>query len=252
MRSIVTGIVITLLGSTSALAQEADGEARAREIFERGRDAYNRELFTEAEDAFLAAYEAMPPDNPRRLLILLNVAQAIERQGGRDRDALAAWERFRTEAAEVAAPELLQRADERIRELRRRAERRESDAGREADEPPAPAPPPARGFEPHWSGIALTALGGAAALAGAIVGIAGLVERGEVLALCTGTVCPIEVRDRAAQLETYGVAADALLWPGLGIAAVGVVLMLILPASEGETATTASCGPGGCALGWRW
>ena len=71
----------------TASAQDGEGDSgaspsEARELFERGRAAYERELFTEAEDAFRAAYEAMSPDDPRRPLILLNVAQAVDLQGG--------------------------------------------------------------------------------------------------------------------------------------------------------------------------
>lgn len=266
MRPILIAIALcgaTVCTSVPVRAQEAAepaaGELHARELFERGRLAYERQLFTEAEDAFLAAYEAMSPENPRRPLILLNVAQAIERQGGRDDDALAAWQRFRTEAAAVAGEEHLQRADERIRELEARAARRHAAQPEPQPEPTQPADTapattqPSGGFDPHPVGIALTAVGGAAVLAGAIVGIVGLAERGSVLDACDGTMCPADVQDRANALETYGIAADSLLWPGLGVGAVGVVLMFVLPADQREDAdVTASCGPGGCSVGWRF
>lgn len=266
MRSIIIAIALggaTICTSVPVQAQDGAeptaGELHARELFERGRRAYERQVYTEAEDAFLAAYEAMSPDNPRRPLILLNVAQAIERQGGRDDDALVAWQRFRTEAASVAEQEHLRRADERIRELEARAERRRAAEPEEAEpaEPPAePAPAttePSGEFNPHPVGIAVASLGVAAVVAGALVGAIGLAERGAVLDACDGTMCPADVQDRANGLETYGIAADSLLWPGLGVAAVGAVLMFVLPADQRDEAdVTAACGPGGCSVGWRF
>src|SRR5690606_41611923 len=59
----------------SAQAPEPTGaELEPRRIFAEARAAYERELYTEAEDRFLAAYEAMPTSDARRPLILLNVA----------------------------------------------------------------------------------------------------------------------------------------------------------------------------------
>lgn len=247
MRSAIVAVVLCSLLPASARAQETTGEVAARALFERARAAYAREVYTEAEDLFLAAYEAMDPSDERRVLILLNVAQSIERQGGRDEDALNAWQRFRDEASEVAEPEHLARAEERIRELTTRVERRR-------DEPPERDQPaePSGGFNPHWSGIVVTAVGGAALLAGVIVGSYGLAERGDVLSMCSGTACPEEVRDRAAELDTLGIVADSLLWPGVGIAAAGVLLMLLVSEPDDEAPVAASCGPGGCNLVGRW
>lgn len=87
---------------------ETPPEARA--AFEQAQSAYERELFTEAEDAFRRAYELFPATDPRRALLLLNIAVVIERQTGRDGEALEVWERFRREAAGVAEAELLVRA----------------------------------------------------------------------------------------------------------------------------------------------
>lgn len=255
---IIVGLLcVASIAPSPARAQDAE-EQDARALFERGRTAYQRELYTEAEDAFVAAYEAMSADDPRRPLILLNVAQAIERQGGRDDDALTAWQRFRRDAASVASPEYLQRADARIRELSARAERRRIAAERN-EEPAEPeggavvAPEPDAGtFNPHWSGIVVLAVGGAALLAGAAVGLFGLTERGAVLDACEGTRCPEHVRQRAADLQTWGVVADALLWPGVALAAAGALMMLFIPNEARHDTITASCGLGGCALQGRW
>lgn len=71
-----------------AVGQEPDDLVEARDAFDRGMIAYERELYTQAENAFRAAYDAMPADHPRRALILVNLALAVEHQGGRERDAL--------------------------------------------------------------------------------------------------------------------------------------------------------------------
>lgn len=221
-------------------------------LFERGRAAYERELFTQAEDAFQAAYEAMPADHPGRPLILLNVAQAIDRQGGRDEDALEVWRRFETEAGEAADADAAARARARIRELDARIRRRERGQEREpvGAEPTAtePAETEPSGFSPHWSGILLTGVGGAAIVAGAIVGIVGLAERGSVLDMCSGTTCAPEARDSADRLDDLALAADLLLWPGLAVAAVGTVLMFTIADADTNASMAVTCGPGGCVL----
>jgi hypothetical protein len=234
---------------------EAAAEADARAHFDAGREAYERELYTEAEDAFLAAYDAMAADDPRRPLILLNVAQAIERQGGRDEDALAMWRRFEQEAQGTADAAVLNRARERIGELEARLRRRgdepiEAEAAEvdlEADYEALPAEPARR--SPHWSGIALTSAGGAMLVAGAVVGIVGLTKRNALLDTCDGTLCPGDARSDADQLDRLALAGDVLLWPGLAIAITGTVLVFTLDAKDDGRTLSASCGLGGCVLG---
>ena len=93
----------------------------------------------------------------------------------------------------------------------------------------------------------LTAVGGAALVAGAVVGIVGLSKRSSVLEMCDGTVYAPEARDDADALDGLALGADLLLWPGLALAAAGVVLMLTVSGAEGDEGTvSASCGLGGC------
>jgi hypothetical protein len=103
----------------------------------------------------------------------------------------------------------------------------------------------------HPIGPILLAVGGAAIVAGIIVGAYGLSERSAVLAMCSGTACSTSVQDRAASLETYANVTDALLWPGIAIAAAGAILTFTLYEDGGE-APAVACGATGCAARWRW
>jgi tetratricopeptide (TPR) repeat protein len=259
-RSIVLLALVAALaswGGVAARAQAQENGARAsdveaRRLFQHGREAYERELFTEAEDAFLAAYEAMSEQDERRSLILLNVAQAIERQGGRDADALEAWKRFEREARGVADDAALLRASQRIRELEARLNRRRQEEPEpislQLDEEALTGEPKR---SPHWAGIGVTGAGGAMVLAGGIVGIVGLARRSAVLDRCDGTACPEDARADADQLKRLGRAADALLWPGLALTAVGTILLIKLDARD-DGRISASCGLGGCELVGRF
>ena len=257
---LVAGLLLSIAVVTVPVqAQDVEGdppteaETEARALFERGRAAYERELYTEAEDAFTAAYETMPSDNPRRTLILLNVAQAIDRQGGRDEDALEMWRRFEAEARGTADDSVLLRASERIRELEARLRRRQRE---EPVETEVTAPPPEieGDSSPHWASYVLIGVGGAAVVAGTIVGIVGLSERSAVLDQCEGTVCSPEARDDAESLDGLALTTDLLLWPGLALAATGVVLMFTLSSGDEDedTTVTAGCGLGGCSVGGRF
>ena len=237
LRTIVFVALVSLAHSV-VVAQESDSATReARAFFDRAMAAYDAELYTEAEDSFRRAYELMPATRPRRALILQNLALSIERQGGRDVDALRAWREFRDAAESVAEPDQLAHADARIEELTRRAARR-SDG-------------PSSTGSVHIAGPIVLVLGGTAAVAGAVVGIVGLEERNAILALCSGTECPGEAEGRAADLETFAALADALIWPGLAIAAAGVVLTMTLREAS-DAQPEISCGPGGCVMAWRW
>jgi hypothetical protein len=253
-RSIVFLLLLALCVPASAVraqgteARSRDGEARR--LFLQGRQAYEQELFTEAEDAFVAAYQAMPENDERRTLILLNVAQAIERQGGRDVDALEAWKRFEREARNVADDAALLRASQRIRELEARLSRRQVEPPPQAEvELTTPDESPRR--KPHWAGIALTSAGGAMLVVGGVVGIVGLSKRNDLIDRCDGTSCPSDARGDADRLERLGLAADLLIWPGLAMAAAGTVLMFTLDAGK-DAKVTASCGLGGCNLVGRF
>ena len=232
---------------------EPSADAEARKLFEQGRAAYQEELFTEAEDAFRAAYEAMPEEDPRRSLILANVAQAIERQGGRDEDALEAWRNFEREARGDAGDGALLRASQRIRELEARLARRRQEepepVSLELDEADAAAE--GDGRRPHWSGIALTSAGGAMILVGGITGILALTKRSSTLDRCEGTQCPEDALADSRRVDKLALSSDVLLWPGLALAAAGAVMMIKLDAGK-DGRVSASCGATGCMLTGRF
>lgn len=241
---------VLLVPARSVAQDSADANEPRREIppearaaFAQAESAYERELFTEAEDSFRRAYELVPVTNPRRALLLLNIAVVVERQTGRDGEALELWERFRREAASVAEAELLVRADDRIRELRARIERRQQDA---ATEVPAPESDVAsESISPV--GPVVLGIGGAALVAGAILGGVVLAQDASLVAMCPGGRCnDPSALSLARDVEQMAIATDALFIAGSVVAATGLLLTVLL--KDQTVHASAGCGPDECGL----
>lgn len=239
-------VSLVLLAPVVATAQVDEGQLqRARARFEAGEQAYAADDYATALDAFQEAHSMME-GHPNQGMILFNIARCQD-ELGRAGEAVESYRRFLEEAPQDAPNRTV--ALERITLL----EARRTDAATETTTESATtgaetttSQPAAGGGGPHPIGPILMAVGGAALVAGAIIGGYGLAERGDVLAQCTDTSCPPEVEGRAADLETLGIAADALLWPGVAIAAAGLVLTLVLTEEGGGTEV--ACGPLGCSV----
>jgi tetratricopeptide (TPR) repeat protein len=140
------------------------------------------------------------------------------------------------------------RVEERLVRLARgdRSARAIFDRGRAPERPalvPPPVPPPARG--PFLPGIVMAAAGGAAVIAGAIVGALALGEAGAaddaLPASCDADrACP--TFEEGVVEPTYDTArtlahiADGLLFGGAAVAATGVVLWIVDPRGEAAAA----------------
>ncbi len=157
----------------SHASSEASDDATARQIFLRGREAYKRGHFAEALRAFRDAYRLAAPD--RRVLMLLNIAQALDRLG-REEEALDHYERYVAQAPEgpnigvargrirVLRARMVRRA-RREEALRRREEaaRRREQAARQALMEARRKPE--RGLSTTWI---LAGVGGALLVGGAV------------------------------------------------------------------------------------
>ena len=238
-----------LLAPTVALGQvDEDVLQQARARFEAGEAAYESGDAAAALDAFTEAH-AMMEGHPNQGMILFNIARCQD-DLGQHAEAIASYRRFLEEAPQNAPNRNV--ALERITLLEARVSEApaETAATTEATPDATATTTGGGGGGIHPVGPILIGVGGAAILAGAIIGAYGLAERGDVLSQCDGTVCPPEVEARAAELETLGIAADALLWPGIVIAAAGAVLTIVL--TEDGADTEVACGPLGCNVRGRF
>jgi tetratricopeptide (TPR) repeat protein len=222
LRSIVAIIV---LAHTPALAQERQLTPRqeeARQHYAVGEGLANNRDWAGALREFEQAYE-LAEDLPNRYLIGLDIALANE-EIGRYPQAIEGYERF----LEVAPPteERRAQAEARLRELRIRVDLQ-------------------RGYSPSPIGLIIAGVGAAAAIAGGIIGGIALAQDGDARAQCTTTSCPEADWDALAGAHDLAIVADAVLWSGVGILAVGIVLTFVL-AENGSATASAACTSDGC------
>ena len=232
-------LVSTLGAPRLAAAQDDLEEARSR--FELAEGHFRDGDFALALTEFERVHALMSASgHPNAIYVVYNIAVTNE-QLGRDRAAIETYERFLRESA----PDAPNRADaeSRLRELRERMRLAEQDAASEADVEPAPAATGGGGVSPV--GVIVAAVGGAALVAGAVVGGLALSDSDAARADCVDSVCPSSARDGIAGAQTMANVADGLLFGGAAVAATGVVLMLVL--SDGEAPpVSAACSATGC------
>ena len=218
--------VLICLAASSASAQDESPQVReARMHFDLGTQHYEEADYALSLQEFQRSYEIMRQINHRNAgLVVFNIARCYSRLN-RDREAMQAYQRFLDEAP----PDAPQRADaeSELRELRAR----EALGG--------------GGISPV--GPIIAAVGGAAIIAGAIVGGLALAADAEAAEGCIDGHCPVENAARADEAQLLANVADGLLFSGLGIAAVGVVLIFVLPEEE-STPVSAGCTGDGCMI----
>ena len=75
----------------------------------------------------------------------------------------------------------------------------------------------------------------------------------DVVAQCTGMVCPESLADEAATVDALAIATDVMIPVGVATLGIAIVLAFTLQESSSGTRVSAACGPTGCALelGWR-
>lgn len=219
----------------SAHGQDDLEEARAR--FELAEQHFEEGDFALALTEFERVYEVMRAGgHPNAAYVVYNIAIANE-QLGREEAALEAYERFLAESPPDAPNR--EDAERRMRELRERVRLAQQ------DDAPSAAVPASAGVSPV--GIVVTAIGGAALIAGAIVGGVALAASGDAQSDCSGSVCPVSARDGIASAQTLANVADGLLFGGAAVAATGVILMLVLQ-EDAPAPVAAGCDFDGCRL----
>jgi hypothetical protein len=219
------------LAPRPASAQNASTDPRVRqseELFARGDDEFDRRLYAAAarsyEDSW-NALEGMSPPFERRYLIRYNWARALEEMGSFARAA---------DIYQLYLDEGGSREDNRAEVEQRIADLRQRPGGSGGG-----------GISPV--GPIVLGIGGAALIAGAIVGGVALSDGDAIREACpTLTDCDPALEDQHDSMRTMSGAADALIFGGLAVAAVGVVLLFVLQEGGGEAAVSAGCGPSGC------
>lgn len=227
---VLLGAVI--LGPSSASAQDDDARVvEARRHFELGDEHFEAGRFALAAEAFQRAYGLMrEAQHPNAPLILFNVGRSME-ELGRDDEARDAYREFL--AAEPDNDELVANARERLARL--------GGGG---------GPASSGGGSISPVGPILMGVGGAALVAGLILGGVGLARDGEVADACPSRVdCPDSARGAYDDAQTLTLVGDILWISGAVIAATGLVLTFVLT-EGGDDASTAQlwCGPLGCGV----
>jgi len=263
-----TCLLVALLCPAAAHAQPDQEQLReqARQAFEQAQVHEQNERFALAAEGFLQAHALMEqagrPDAP---IILWNAGAALAHVPGREQDAIDLIARFLSETTHLADDGDEQRAQRvrswrsdavsRLEELRARlAEHEPSDEGASGDErgESEPEPEPVElDTAPSPIGPVLLGVGGAALIAGAIVGGVLIADNDSLLARCDAGNCPSEARAQAEDVQTLGLATDILLVTGALVAATGLVLTLVLHEDQVQddvAAVSALCGYGGCSF----
>ncbi|HJL15725.1 MAG TPA: tetratricopeptide repeat protein [Sandaracinaceae bacterium LLY-WYZ-13_1] len=244
MKSRYRGVLLTLALTVAAVpapvaAQPDEAVAEARTRFELAERHFDDGDYALALSEFERVRELMEAaDHPNAIYVEYNIALANEEMG-REQAALAAYERFLAESGPEAPNR--EEAQRRLRELRARLEldaRDRAAAERAAVESDGSISP---------IGPIVTAIGGAAMIAGGVLGGVAIAESDRAREGCVDSRCPAGARDGIADAQTLAHVSDALLFGGLAVAATGVVLLFVLREGGDEAAASAACTGRGCA-----
>ncbi|MEM7606229.1 MAG: hypothetical protein AAF411_12810 [Myxococcota bacterium] len=231
-------------GEVVSAGNEADGgDDTARDLFELGQRLYSRGEFVAAAEAFERSYE-----ESHRPELLYNVYLA-RRDAGAPAVAASALRRYLREADS-------ERLAETRDVLEARAASLEAQAARDSDAQAPQEPDASAGRSPAIGPVVLISAGGAAILAGAIMGVLALGKQSDLDDVCgDDQVCPASAADDITQGRRFARASDGLLFGGLAVAA-GGALWWILGSRGGDdgVAAGAACSADGCtaSLGRRF
>jgi tetratricopeptide (TPR) repeat protein len=225
--SLGAAVLAAVLASVRAQAQDADASAedQARAHFHAGASYMETGDYDLAIREFERAYSFSP-----RAGLLYNIYVAHERLGHLDQ-AIEYLDRYLTEGGDAVENRLS--LEQRLVRLRQRR-----DAGHETPEPRPDGPGPDTSPAPTGGGDALPipavitiAIGGAILINFAIFAGLAASEDGSLAQRCgrdAGMTCTDE---DVATLDTYNIVADVSLGVGLGVAAAGAILWIVMGSS---------------------
>jgi hypothetical protein len=229
-------------GMSDSIATEDEmTDARARARFRVGRELYADGEFSEAATEFEAAYGL---SGRPELLYNIYLAHRDAQNHEAALDALRNYLNLVPEAPDRAHLEArlvaLEAEVNAAREAAAATEAERAAAAAELEAARLAAEEAGRPQYRHYAGEtwtwAVLGLGGAAAIAGAIVGGVALSERGVLDSQCPGMLCPagFGLDGRRSNIESLAIASDVLLIGGSVIAVTGLVLGLTIGLDRDE------------------
>ena len=226
---------LVLATLTSSLAAAQDAREQARALFEEASRQFDAGNYQLALDGFERSREMVASDPRASSLILFNIGRCHE-ELGRLRPALDTFERYLMESP-ADAP-FRDETQDHVRDLRARIA---AEGGSD------PSPATESGTSPLvLVGAIVLGVGGLTALASIPTGILALDGAARLEETCPGGACPPNEAGTIDDTHTLGVVTDVLWATGLGVAAVGGVL-LALGLTSGGSEDTAAIRPGfGC------
>lgn len=240
--------VLSVSVTSYAQSPGATTDEIARSHTENGGRYYQLGRYADAAREFQAAY-----DLSQRPELLFNLGRALE-NGGRDREALDAYERFEAAGSPGIDPASLRSRIEAVRaRLPRAAAPVAPTVTLRPPTPVTPTPPP-RVERPAASRslalpITLLSAGGALLLTGLALGLTVSSTYSDLSDRCSGRVCDPALQGDADAASTRAVVGDVLGGVGLAAIAAGVVVLL-LPRSSAEARAPRvgfACTASGCA-----
>ncbi len=234
--------------------------AEARRLLETGQTQYEAHQYAESAATYMQAYDLLTQmGNNRAPLALWNAGHALSYVPGREAEARETLQRFLRESNGIAddagvrddrshAVTLIGELETRIAASGGGGAQTQQEPADTSSESQAEAQPttPAR-TEPGMSpvGPIILGVGGAALLAGAILGGYALSEGDRIRNVCMGDSACFQ-REGASNIETLSITTDVLLFGGAAIAVTGLILMFVLKEGGSAERAALSCGPNGC------
>lgn len=238
-------LVATGAPATNATAQsDAENDRLAREHFDLGKALYSAGQYEQAIGEFEISYRLS-----KRPPLLYNIYLAARNAGQRTTaaDALRRYLRLSPKVSNREALELqLRTLEESLRNYPPDAQKQEQagDSGAVSPQPQSP-----EHHTPPLLGVAVTGLGAAMLIGGAVTGFMAISQNAKLQDQCPDNVCLPGFESDVNRLDTLTTLTDVLLIGGAGVLALGIGLWLWLDDDEAETipiAPTASCTWDGC------
>ena len=251
MRTTLSVSLLCLL-SVSSLASAQDTRERARQVVEEAAAHAREGRHALAAERYLDGYALMREAGMHNApLALWSAGDQLAQIPGREQEAIETIRRFLEESA-VLADEAAQVRDWRsnalslLDVLEARAPRGPSSDLSPPDDDATPTTQSSSGISPV--GPIVMGAGGAALLAGVIIGAVSLTQASDFRGACDDlTMCPAALRPQYDEMRAFSAAADVLYVAGGLTAALGLVLTLTITEGSDETPTvSASCTPQGC------
>ena len=253
-------LLAALFCALAPSAVHAQDDDRARSLLAEAQGHEDEERYALAGQRYLELYDVMEGAEMERAPVALwSAGNALSRVPGQEREAIGALRRFLDTSSALAAE------DEQIRQWRTTSEgliaelearipdEPEPQGSEGLDAPQGDAPPPPEYSDEqagHISpvGPVVLAVGGAALLAGVVIGAVSLVQDADFRDACDDlTMCPTALRPQYDEMRAFSTAADVLLVAGGAVAVLGLVLTLTLTDGEDEpVAASAVCTGDGC------